>query len=235
MKALRNLLILLVIIVIIGFVVPGDLRNGYLNYWYGRLLETTGNLGGASQAYENAAGAKPDSATFARAHARSLNDLGEKREDESYFDQAFRVADSWVDENEYHDLVWQLYVEKARAEWGQGKKNAARFSIDKAVELMPTDYTALVYQGIIYRDTRPNNWDAVRRSIPIFEQAISVRRSTRTSWAHYELAVAYWMIRDEPRALNEINQALSQWPPRRLRQKAERLKHEIQSGGRSER
>jgi tetratricopeptide (TPR) repeat protein len=235
MKALRNLLILLAIIVVIGFVVPGGVRNGYLNYWYGRLLEMKGDLGGASQAYENASDAMVDNATFARAQVRTLNDLGEEKEETSYFDDAFKVADSWIKDHENHEQVWQLYVEKARAEWGQGKKNVARFSIDKAVELMPTDYVALVYQGIIYRDTRPDNRESVRRSIPIFEQAIAVRRETRTAWAHYELAVAFWMVRDEQGALNEINQTLSQWPPRWLRQKAERLKHQIQSGGRSER
>ena len=127
-----------------------------------------------------------------------------------------------------------LYIELARAEWGKDRKNGAKVAIDKAVNLMPTDYNGLVYQGIIYRDMSKNNPN-IRKSIPIFEQAISVRNSTNTYWAHYELAIAWWKVKDEARALNEVNQALSQFPPRWLRENAERLKHEIQSSGRSER
>jgi hypothetical protein len=100
---------------------------------------------------------------------------------------------------------------------------------------MPTDYVALVYQGIIYRDIRPESRDSVFLSVPIFEQAIRVRHHTRTYWAHYELARAYYLMGEEDNALNQLSQAISQYPPRWLKVEAERLRHEIQSSGRSER
>ena len=241
MKALRNLFILLVVIVIVGVVVPNDIRTGYLTYWYGRIIDTTsGDIGKAAAWYHRATDAMPGNATFARAYASSLNDMADGFPEDSenktdYYLKALEFAKGWIEANEGSPEVWQLLVEQARAEWGLGRKNSAKVAIDEAVELMPTDYIALVYQGIIWRDMQPDNRNMVAKSIPIFEQAIQVRRESRTSWAHYELAVAYNMLKDEARALNELEQALAQWPPRELRFKIERLKHHIQSSGRSTR
>jgi hypothetical protein len=79
----------------------------------------------------------------------------------------------------------------------------------------------------------PNERNKIRESIPIFENAIQVRSEKNTYWAHLEMAKAYYMIADEVHALNEINQTLSQFPPRWIRDEAERLKQEIQSSGRT--
>jgi tetratricopeptide (TPR) repeat protein len=238
MKALRNLLIFLVLIIVVGFFVPADLRNGYLYYWYGSAVDSTsGDVGKAADAYKQASGAMPANPIFARAYARALNDIAEGLSgatQEQYYGQAYDFSHKWIEEHKDADGVWQLWVEEARGEWGQGKKAAAKHSIDTAVDLMPTDYTALVYQGIIWRDQMPGDKKMVDDSIPVFEQAIEVRRETRTAWAHYELAVAYKMIKDENRALAELAQATAQWPDRALRTKIERLKHELESGGRSE-
>jgi tetratricopeptide (TPR) repeat protein len=241
MRALRNLIVLLIVIVVIGFFIPLDLRNGYFFYWYGRITELTGNdTGRAAALYKQASGAMEANATFARAYARALNDIANgfdrgSTNAEKYYNDALDFCDRWIEEYEASDDIWMLYVEKSRAEWGLGRKNAARVSIDKAVDIMPTDYVALVYQGIIWRDFSPNDKDAIAASVRVFEQAISVRNETRASWAHYELAVAYKMINDEVRALNEIQQCLAQWPDRKLRQNAERLKHEVESSGRTNR
>jgi tetratricopeptide (TPR) repeat protein len=235
MKAFKNLLIFLVVLIVITFVIPVDLRTGWFNYGMGRVSELTGDTASASDRYLLASESMPDSVTFARSYARALNDLGELTKRKDYYDDAYDVADDWIKDHEDEIEVWQLWIEKARAEWGLESTNAAKISIDTAIKLQPTDYTALVYQGIIYRDLRPNNKDAIRQSIPIFEQAIEVRRQTRTAWARYELAVAYKLIDDHERAINEVNQCLAQFPSRDLREKAERLLHDLQSSGRSER
>jgi tetratricopeptide (TPR) repeat protein len=240
MKALRNLFIFLIVIVVIGFFIPVNSRNGWYNYLYGRVIDMTSNDAGKSaDAYKRASEAMPENPTFAGAYARTLNDIAsgfhEGDNAERYYNQAYDFANRWIQTHEMVDGVWKLYIEKSRAEWGLGRKTGARSSIEEAVNLMPTDYIALVYQGIIYRDFSPNDKNAIATSIPIFEQAIEVRRETRTSWAHYECAVAYNMLNDEVRALNEIQQALSQWPERTIRQDCERLKNDIQSSGRSNR
>ncbi len=235
MKVLQNTIIVLTIIIVIALLIPGDLRAGYWFYLYGKTLETTGDTGGASISYKNATEAMPDNVKFVRAYTRSLNDIGEMREEESYFETAEDIADNWIDLHESHDQVYQIYIELARAQWGRGRKTNAKASINRAVVLMPTSYDALVYQGIILRDIHPRNKESVRKSIPVFEQAIRVRNFTQTWWANYELAKAWWMIDDEGNALIQVNQALGQFPPRWLRDDAERLKHEIQSSGRSER
>jgi len=235
MKILKPLLALIAILVIIGFIIPADLRGGWFYYSYGRMLELTGDQGGASEQYKLAASSMTDNVRFARAYARSLNDLAERTENEGVFVTAYNVAHGFIDDHEHEPGIYQMYIEQARADWGRGRRNNAKAAIDVAVDLRPTDYDALVYQGIIYRDIQPTREQAIRISIPIFEQAIVVRNHTRTYWAHYELAKAWWMVRDEDRALNEIDQCVSQFPPRWIRDGAERLKHEIQSGGRSER
>jgi tetratricopeptide (TPR) repeat protein len=241
MKALRNLIILLVIIVAISFFIPPDLRSGYFFYWYGRVTELTSrDTGKAAAMYKQSTDAMKGKALFARAYARALNDIATNFENgtplaEKYYTDALNFCNTWIEAQGEGGDGWMVYVEKARAEWGLGRKNVAKQSIDKAVELMPTDYIALVYQGIIWRDFSPHDRISVAASMPIFEQAIEIRNETRASWAHYELAVAYKMINDEVRALGEIQQALAQWPDRELRNKAERLKHEIESSGRSNR
>jgi len=235
MRVLKPLLVLIVILIVVALFTPQDIRDGNFFYAYGRVLDALGNSGAAAGAYKTSFEAMPGNIRFVRSYVRALNDIGERTESESHFVTAYDVANQWIEDHEGHDQVWQMHIEKARAEWGKGSRGAAKVSIDTAVELMPTDYYALVCQGIIYRDIQPNNKDAVGRSISIFEQAIEVRHSTRTYWAHFELAKAYWMLRDEARALNELDQAISQFPPRRIRIEAERLKHEIQSSGRSER
>ena len=235
MKFLKSLIILLVIVIIVGLILPMDLRSGYFNYSLGRISELTGKTGQAVERYGFATGAMPDSVLFARAYLRALNDLGEMRDNDDDFSTALAYADKWIDEHEGDFDAWQIWIEKARAEWGKGVKNAGKVSIDKAVSLNPTDYTALVYQGIIYRDYRPNIKNEVRLSIPIFQQAIELRHYTRTYWAHIELAKAFKMVNDETGAIVELNQCLSQYPPRKVKMEAERLKNEIQSSGRSER
>ncbi len=234
MKVLRNLLIVLVVLAVIAFLIPADIRDGYWGYLCGRGLEMTGDTGGASSSYKGAYEAMPDNVVFAAAYARSQNDLGESLKKDDHFNTAKDVATRWIDAHEDDERVFLMYIELARSEWGRNRKPTAKIAIDKAVDLMPTDYTALVYQGIIYRDYQPGHMDQVRTSIPIFEQAIKVRNSTKTYWAEFELAKAWWLVKDETRALNELDQALSQFPPRWLRLEAERLKHEIQSSGRSE-
>jgi len=240
MKALRNLLILLGLIVVAGFFVPVDIRNGYIYYWYGDIVNMTGDTGKAAAMFKDASEAMPASATFARAYVRALNDiaLGFQPGDsnsEQYYTQAYNFAKEWLEKNDKSEGAWGVLVERARAEWGLGRKNVAKGTIDLAVNKMPTDYEALVYQGIMHRDISPGDRNSVAASIPIFEQALEVRRETRTAWAHYEMAVAYRMINDENRALAEIDQCLAQWPDRALRIKAERLKNEIQSSGRTNR
>lgn len=241
MRVLRNLLILLVLIVIAGFFVPANIRNGYAFFWYGQFTEAVSNdLGKAAAAYKSAHTAWPENARFAREYAATLNDIGTgftsgSGNAEQYFQQALEFANEWVGAHEGDAQIWQLLVEKARAEWGLGRRNAARVSIDNAVDLMPTDYVALVYQGIIWRDINPRDRTQISRAIAVFEQAIQIRREQRTAWAHYEMAVAYKMLNDEVRALNECQQALAQWPDRDLRAKIERLKHELESGGRTNR
>ena len=241
MKALRNLIIFLALIVIAGFLIPVDLRNGYFFFYYGQIVQSTsGDTGSAAAAFKDSSAAMPSNGVFARSYARSLNDIADGFETgsantEDYYSQALEFADTWLEKNEKNKDEWQLLVEKARAEWGLGRKGAAKVSIDKAVNLRPTDYVALVYQGIIWRDMQPNDKNAIGRCVSVFEQAISVRKETRTSWAHYELAVAYKMMNSTDRAFNEVNQGLAQWPSRDLRDKLERLKHDIESSGRSER
>ena len=235
MKVLKPIIALAVIVAIAYFVTPADLRDGWLYYMYGRMLEVTSTPAKALEAYKTSAEAMPDNIRFNRTYVRALNDVAEETDGQAHYRTAEEYAEEWIDEHSDNSGLWQMYVEYARALWGRGSKSAAKRAIDRAVSLMPTDYIALIYQGIIYRDIRPENRDAVYRAVPIFEQAIQIRRQTRTYWAHYELAKAYWMIDDEERALNELNHAISQFPPRWLRIKAERLKHEIQSSGRSER
>jgi tetratricopeptide (TPR) repeat protein len=235
MKVLKALIFLLVVIVAIAFLVPADKRIGYWGYYYGRALELTGDVNGASDSFKSSTDAMPDDVTFFRAYARSLNDIGEKFDNAGSYQAAYDFVHQWMIDHPDDPEIWQAYIELARAEWGKGRKNPAQIAIDKAVNLKPTDYIALVYQGIIYRDIRPTSVESVRLSIPIFEQALQVRNNTRTYWAEYELGKAWWMIHDEAHALAEIDQALSQFPPRWLREEAERLKHEIESSGRSER
>ncbi len=235
MRILKNMVIAIVILAIIGFVIPADIRSGYFYWSYGRVLELTGNTGGAADAYESAATAIPDSVKFARSFARTMNDLAEQLDDDGVYVEAYTFSREWINDHDNDSGLWQMWVELARAEWGRGRKTQARAAIDNAVDLQPTDYTALVYQGIIYRDQMPENIDMVRRAIPILEHAIAVRNHTRTYWAHYELSRALYMVNDEDGAIREVNQALSQFPPRWLRTEAERFKHEIQSSGRSER
>jgi len=233
MKALKALFGLLVVIIIIGVAVPIDFRSGYFAYYSGRFAESRANLGGAVQHYKTAHLAMADNAHFFRAYTRALNDLAEFTDDQSDFVEAEALCEEWLDENEGSPDEWMIKVQLARAYWGQGSKNAGKAEIDAAISLMPTDYDALVYQGIMWRDTAtdPNK---IALSIPIFESAVAARRSTRCAWAHYEKAIAFWKLKNERKALNSIAQALSQFPPRELRNDAERLKAEIQSGGRSE-
>jgi tetratricopeptide (TPR) repeat protein len=239
MKALRNLIIFLVIIVAAGFLIPVDLRNGYFFNYYGQIIEATSNdLGAAAAAYKDSSAAMPSNGKFARAYVRAINDIGSGAEaagnSEKYYSEALQAAEDWLAANKGNKDEWQLLVEQARAEWGLGKKNAAKVSIDKAVNIRPTDYTALVYQGIIWRDMQPHDNKEIGKCVSVFNQAIEVRKETRTAWAHYELAVAYRMMRDDNASFNEVNQALAQWPDRALREKLERLKHDIESSGRSE-
>lgn len=239
MKALRNLLIFLVILGIAGFFMPVNLRNGYFHYFYGRIVEqSSGNLGKAVASYKLATEAMPENPTFVRAYLRSLNDLGVSLNDpenaRTHFMTALRFAEDWLKKHEFSNGKWQVLIEKARAEWGLDRKTSAKVSIDSAVKLMPTDYTALVYQGIIYRDISPNNRNDLAVALNIFEQALAVKRETNAYWAHFEMAKTYLLMKDEVSALNELNQALAQWPPRKMRQDIERLKNQIQSSGRSE-
>ena len=232
MKALKPLIVILVILIVVTFLLPVDIRDGYYFYICGRTAELTGNSAGALNAYKTSSDSIPDNIVFSRARARVLNDIAEATEDDGYYQEAYNFTNGWIDEYVTHQELWQILVEKARAEWGLGRKATARISIDEAVSLMPTDYTAIVYRGIIYRDIRPNDPNSIRRSIPIFERAIEVHRRNRTSWAHLELAKAYWMLQDDTRALNQIQQTLSEYPPREIKREAERLKIEIQSSGR---
>jgi tetratricopeptide (TPR) repeat protein len=239
MKIIKNLFIFLIVLVVIGFFIPPDLRNGYINYYYGSIVtSTSSDLGQAEMAFDTATKAQPNNVKFARAYARNLNNmgdvLGKGSPAEQYFGKALDFSKAWIDAHESDPDIWNLYVEKARAEWGLGRKEPAKESIDKAVDLAPTDYEALVYQGIIWRDLAGKDRNAMSKAVNVFEQAISVRNEQRTSWAHYELAVGFYTIKDETNALNEVNQALAQWPDRKLKQKIERLKHDIESGGRSE-
>ena len=235
MRIIKSLLLLVVVIVIIGFLIPADLRGGWFYHLYGRALDLTGNSAGAVDYYKLSMESMPDEVRFTRAYARALNDIAEETEDEGMYVSAYNVAHDFIRDHEDDPGLWQMYVEEARADWGRGRRNNAKATIDIAVDLRPLEYEALVYQGIIYRDIQPAREAAIQLSIPIFEQAIEVRNGTRTYWAHYELARAYWMLRDEDRALNELEQSLSQFPPRWLREDAERLKQEIQSSGRTER
>jgi tetratricopeptide (TPR) repeat protein len=234
MKVLKSLIALLVVVVVIGLFIPADLRGGWFYYLYGRTLDLTGNSEGAVDAYKMSTESLPDDVRFARMYARALNDVAEETDDEGMYVSAYNFAHEFIDNHENDDGIWQLYIEQARADWGRGRRNNAKAAIDLAVNMRPTDYEALVYQGIIYRDIQPTREQAIRLSIPIFEQAIQVRNQTRTYWAEYELARAWWMVHDETRALNELNQSLSQFPPRWLRDDAERLKQEILSSGRTE-
>jgi tetratricopeptide (TPR) repeat protein len=235
MKVLKPIIFLVVVAAIAYFFTPPNLRDGWLYYSYGRILDVTNNQPKALNAYKHSADAMPENIRFARTYARTLNDIAEATDSQSYFQTAETYAEDWIEQYSGSMELWQMYVELARAEWGQGSRSAAKYAIDRAVELMPTDYVALVYQGIIYRDIHPENRNSVFLSVPIFEQAIRVRRQTRTYWAHFELAKAYYLMGEEDSALNELNQAISEFPPRWLRIEAERLKHEIQSSGRSER
>ncbi len=233
MKTLKGLFFILVIIVIAGILTPMDIRIAYWNYGFASILERTGDPGEAVDHYKLAFEAIPGDVKFIRAYARMLNDNGDDLSDTNSFETAYTVSNNWITDYEHHHQVWQIYIERARANWGRGRKPAAKGDIDIAVDLRPTDYTALVYQGIIWRDLQTNR-DRIRESIPVFEQAIRLRNQNNW-WAHFELAKAWYMVNDEVRALNEINQALSQYPPRWLREEAERLRHDIQSSGRSNR
>ncbi|HDS30228.1 MAG TPA: hypothetical protein ENN67_04205 [Firmicutes bacterium] len=233
MRALRNLLIFLAILVVIGFILPAEFRDGYYFYYAGRLAETTGNIAGAVEAYKTSSEANQDSALFARARARALNDLAESTKSTSKYNEAFRFCTEWIEKHEFDPGVWMLYIERARAEWGIDRKHLALQTIKKALDINPTDYIALVYHGIMIRDFRPGDIESIQSSIPIFEQAVKVRRHSRTYWAHLEQAKAFWMLKDENNALIQINQALAQYPPRDIKDEAERLRTEIQSSGRS--
>jgi tetratricopeptide (TPR) repeat protein len=233
MRVLRNLLILLGILVVVAFFVPPEIRDGYYYLFWGKIVEMTGDTAGAAESFKTSSEAAPENPLFARHRARALNDLAEATESEEKYQEAFDFTGAWIDAHEFDPGVWQLHIERARAEWGLGRKNPARTSIDKAVDLRPTDYTALVYQGIMHRDYRPDDRNLVATAIPIFEQAIQVRRQSRTSWAHLELAKTYWMLGDENNALNQVSQTIAQFPPRDIRDEAERLRTEIQSSGRA--
>jgi len=230
MKAFRNIIIIILVIGIVVYFLPG----GYFSYFVGKYFELTGNKGSALEWYQTAYEEAPENAGYIRAYARSINDLAEEREDAKLFMDAWKITDKWVKENSNHDVRDLILIELARAEWGRGRKQQARVAIDEAVDLSPTNYEALVYQGIIYRDTWTSR-ENIRQSIPIFEQALQVRNNKSTYWAELELAKAWWKLGDETHALAELDQALSQFPPRWVRVEAERLKHEIQSSGRSER
>ena len=178
----------------------------------------------------------PANTEFADAYAKALNDIADGKtgsEAADFFNQAHDFAHGWIGDHDGAPRIGLLYEEQARAEWGLGEKGAAKQSIDTAVEKMPTEYDALVWQGIIWRDMSPGDKNAVGSSVPVFEQAISVRNETRTAWAHYELAVAYSMIRDSDRAIGELDQATAQWPDRALRDKIEKLRHDLESGGKN--
>lgn len=233
MKVLQGTLVFLVIFVVAALLIPVDLRTAYWNYGYAWVQQKTGDPYGAADHLKSAFEALPDDVLFARAYVSQLNDNGKNFSEVSAYEEAFRVSDNWINDHETDSDVWQMYVERARANWGRARMPAAKTDIDKAVDLRPGDYVALVYQGIIYRDMHPNERNRVRESIPIFEQAIQIRNEKNTYWAHYELARAHYMIGDDVRALNEVNQCLSQFPPRWMRDEAERLKHEIQSSGRT--
>jgi len=230
MKIIRNLIIVIVILAAIGYFVP----IGYWSFGLGKYHEMTGNTSDAYQAYKTAAAETPENVSFVRAYARSVNDLAVERDDEDLYMEAYRVTEEWLGDNQHHNSRHLILIELARAEWGRDRKHNAKVAIDEAVEFAPTNYDALVYQGIIYRDSW-NTKQKIQLSIPIFENALQARNFRNTYWAELELARAWWMIGDETRALLEIEQALSQFPPRAIRDDAERLKHEIQSSGRSER
>lgn len=233
MKVLQGTLVFLIIIVIAAFLIPTDIRTAYWHYSYASIIQKTGDPHGAADHFKDAMEALPEDILFVRAYASQLNDNGKNFSDVEAFEEAFRVANNWINEHENDEQVWQMYIERSRANWGRGRMPAAKGDIDTAVDMRPSDYMALVYQGIIYRDMHPNEKNKIRESIPIFEQAIQLRNQKNTWWAHYELAKAWYMVADDVRALNEVNQALSQFPPRWLRDEAERLKHEIQSSGRT--
>jgi len=239
MKVLKPI-IALVVILGIAVAVIYYISPGYIPYLYGKAVYKIGDKGKALLAFESARNAEPDKVTFARAYASTLNDLGSDLEDPSYYSRAYDYTHDWIEEHDTELELWQMYVEEARAQFGLGNQSSAKIAIDRATELMPTDYEALVYKAVIYRDmaVSPNgqvNRNAMDRVIGMFEQAIEIRNFTQTWWAHYELALAFKYIGDETRALNQVNQCLSQFPPRWMKLKAERLKADIQSSGRSER
>ncbi|MFH1675989.1 MAG: tetratricopeptide repeat protein [bacterium] len=234
MKGLKNLLIFVVVVVIILVLIPPGIRNGYFNYYLGKYYEMTGDTGNAANYFEEAHKELPESPTFVAAWARVLNDLGVMNGKKEYYDRADEAAHDWLEEHGKETKSYVVWIEQSRAEWGQERKLNAKQSIDSAIDLMPTSYNALVYQGIIIRDMNPKNREGARQSIPVFEQAIEVKNHMRTAWAQYELAVAWDIVGNEGKALNALEQALSQYPPRDLRDKSELLKNKISSGGRSE-
>lgn len=230
MKAVRALVALVVVIAVIAFFMPA----GYWPYFIGKYHEMTGNTASALESYKNASNDVPENSGFVQAYTRTLNDLATERDDEELFTRAYRTTSDWLDDYEGSENEYLILIELSRAEWGRDRKQQARTAIDRAVDLAPTNYDALVYQGIIYRDT----WTTERRireGILIFEQAIDVKNHKSTYWAQLELAKAWWMIGDEVKSLNAIDQAMSQFPPRWVREEAERLRHDINSSGRSER
>jgi hypothetical protein len=233
MKFLTRTLIFLAIILVAALLVPADLRTAYWHYGYATIIQKTGDPHGAADHFKAAFETLPDDILFARAYVSQLNDNGENFSEVSSFDEAYRISNNWITDYENDPEVWQMYVERARANWGRDRKPSAKSDIDKAVDLRPGDYIALVYQGIIWRDLNPQNLDGVRKAIQIFEQAIQVRNQKNTYWADLECAKAWYMVGDEGRALSEIDQAISQFPPRWIRDEALNLKHEIQSSGRT--
>ncbi|MCX6646842.1 MAG: hypothetical protein NTY09_10905 [bacterium] len=233
MKVIQSALVFLIIVVIAALLVPYNLRVAYWNYGAAWVQQHTGDPNGAADHFKYAFEALPDDVVFARAYVSQLNDNGKNFSQTVSFEEAYRISNNWINEHPDDPQVWQMYIERARSYYGRNRFAEAKTDIDKAVNIEPGDYIALVYQGIIYRDMHPNERNKIRESIPIFENAIQVRAEKNTYWAHFEMAKAYYMIADEDHALNEINQTLSQFPPRWLRDEAERLKHEIQSSGRT--
>ena len=234
MKGLKNLLITIVVIVVILILIPAGIRNGYYDYFMGKYFEMTGDIGNAANYFEEAHKELPDNPKFAAAWPRALNDLGVMNGKKEYYDKAYEAAHDWLEVHGKETNSYVVWIEQSRAEWGQERKLNARQSINEAIDLMPTSYEALVYQAIIIRDTNTKNKEGARQSIPVFEEAIEVKNHMRTSWAQYELAVAWDIVGNEGKALNALEQALSQYPPRDLRDKCELLKNKISSGGRSE-
>jgi tetratricopeptide (TPR) repeat protein len=233
MKVLQSALVFLIIVVIAALLVPMDLRTAYWNYGAAWVQQHTGDPNGAVDHFKYAFEALPDDVTFARAYLSQLNDNGKNFNQTVSFAEAERVATNWINDHPDDPQVWQIYIERARSFYGRNRFAEAKTDIDKAVNLEPGDYIALIYKGIIYRDMHPNDRNRIREAIPFFETAIQIRSEKNTYWAHFEMAKAYNMIGDDVHALNEVNQTLSQFPPRWLRDEAERLKNDIQSSGRT--